>query len=100
VYTTVGKKKVTVTNTGSGTLNIRTLNISSIVVTGDFALVPVTQTKKVTQCVNGTALTAGASCQIKVSFTPTQVGARTGSVNFTDNDPGSPQSGPLSGTGK
>ena len=95
VHTTVGKKKVTVTNTGSGTLNI-----SSIAVTGDFALVTVKQTKKVTPCVNGTSLAAGATCVIKVSFTPTQVGTRTGSVNFTDNAPGSPQSVPLTGTGK
>ncbi len=95
VHTTVGKKKVTVTNTGSGTLNI-----SSIAITGDFALVTVKATKKVTPCANGTALAAGATCVIKVSFTPTQVGARTGSVNFTDNAPGSPQSVGLTGTGK
>jgi subtilase family serine protease len=95
VHTTVGKKKVTVTNSGTGTLNI-----SSIAVTGDFALVPVKATKKITPCVNGTALAAGANCIIKVSFTPTQTGARTGAVNFTDNASGSPQSVGLTGTGK
>jgi subtilase family serine protease len=95
VHTTKGRKKVTVTNSGSATLNI-----SSIAVTGDFALVPVTQTKKVTPCSNGLSLAAGASCVIRVSFTPTQVGARSGAVNFTDNAPGSPQSIGLTGTGK
>lgn len=95
VGTTVGKKKVTVTNSGSATLDI-----TNIAVTGDFALVPVKQTKKVTPCANGTALAPGANCQIKVSFTPTQTGTRTGAVTFTDNAPDSPQSVSLTGTGK
>ena len=92
---TVGKKKVTLTNTGSATLTISTIAIS-----GDFALVPVKQTKKITPCVNGSTVAAGATCIIKVSFTPTQTGLRTGSVQFTDNAPDSPQSVALSGTGK
>ena len=92
---TVGKKKVVVTNTGTATLNI-----STIATTGDFALVTVKQTKKVTPCVNGTSLAPGATCEIKVSFKPTQTGPRTGSVNFTDNAPASPQSVALTGTGK
>ena len=95
VGTAVGKKKVTVTNSGNATLNI-----TNIAVTGDFALVPVKQTKKITPCVNGSAVAPGASCQIKVSFTPTQTGARTGAVTFTDNAPNSPQSVSLTGTGK
>ncbi|MGH9645313.1 MAG: choice-of-anchor D domain-containing protein, partial [Bryobacteraceae bacterium] len=93
--TAAGKKKVTATNTGTSTLTI-----SNIATTGDFALVAVKQTKKVTPCVNGTNLAPGASCLIKVSFTPTQTGTRTGSVNFTDNAPNSPQSVGLTGTGK
>jgi len=36
---------------------------------------------------------------VEVTFTPTQVGARTGSLTFTDNAPNSPQTVPLSGTG-
>jgi len=95
VGVTKGKKKVTATNTGSSVLTI-----SNIATTGDFALVTVKATKKVTPCANGTNLAPGASCLIKVSFTPTQTGARTGSVNFTDNAPGSPQSVSLAGTGK
>ena len=93
--TAAGKKKVTATNTGSATLTI-----GNIAVTGDFALFPVKQTKKITPCANGTNLVPGASCLIKVSFTPTQEGVRTGSVSFTDNAPNSPQSVSLTGTGK
>jgi subtilase family serine protease len=93
--TAAGKKKVVVTNTGSGSLNI-----STIAVTGDFALVAVTKTKKVTPCTNGISLAAGATCEIKVSFTPEATGVLTGDVNFTDNASGSPQSVTLTGTGK
>ncbi|MFZ3340333.1 MAG: choice-of-anchor D domain-containing protein [Terriglobales bacterium] len=95
VGTTKGQKKVTITNTGDATLTI-----SSITTSGDFGLVPVVQTKKKTPCVNGTNLAPGATCLIRVSFSPTQVGARTGSVNFTDNAPDSPQAISLTGTGK
>jgi hypothetical protein len=95
VGVTKGAKKVVLTNTGTGTLNI-----STIATSGDFALVPVKQTKKVTPCVNGGTVAAGASCEVKVSFTPTQTGTRTGDLTFTDNAPGSPQSVALTGTGK
>jgi len=69
-------------------------------VTGDFALVTVKQTKKITPCVNGSVVAAGASCVVKVSFSPTQTGVRTGSLTFTDNAPDSPQTVSLTGTGK
>jgi len=95
VHTTKGKKKVTVTNSGTAALNI-----TSITVSGDFGLVTVNQTKKITPCSNGLSLAPGAACVIKVSFTPSQVGTRTGSVNFADNATGSPQSVALTGTGK
>ncbi len=90
VGVTSGAKKVTVTNTGASTLNF-----TSIATTGDFALFSFTSPKK---C--GSTLAAGKSCIVKVTFTPTQKGSRTGSLNFTDNAPGSPQSVALSGTGK
>ena len=93
--TAAGKKKVILTNTGDASLTISTISA-----TGDFALFPVKQTKKVTPCVSGSVVAAGATCEIKVSFTPTQTGVRTGSVNFTDNASDSPQSVSLTGTGK
>jgi len=92
---TSGAKKLTVQNSGDSTLNI-----TNIAVSGDFAFKAVKATKKVTPCVNGTALVAGATCILKVTFTPTQAGARNGSVQFTDNASGSPQSVSLLGTGK
>jgi kumamolisin len=88
-------KKVTLTNSGSAPLVI-----SSVAVSGDFALKTVKQTKKITPCVNGTSIAASGSCIIEVTFTPTQTGVRTGDVTFTDNAPNSPQEVSLTGTGK
>jgi Abnormal spindle-like microcephaly-assoc'd, ASPM-SPD-2-Hydin len=80
-------KTVTLTNTGTSTLNI-----SNIATSGDFA-----QTTSSKPC--GSTLAAGKSCTIKVTFTPTQVGMRTGTLTLTDNSPSSPQTVALSGTG-
>jgi hypothetical protein len=80
-------KPVTLTNSGSGTLNI-----SNIAISGDFAFT--TSTKP---C--GSTLAAGKNCVLKVTFTPTQVGVRSGNITITDNASGSPQTVPLSGTG-
>lgn len=85
--TTSPVKSVTVTNTGT-----MTLNISSITTSGDFA-----QTTSTTPC--GSTLAAGKSCKIKVTFTPTQLGARSGNITITDNASNSPQTVSLSGTG-
>jgi hypothetical protein len=87
VGTKTTARSVTVANTGSSTLNI-----SSIVISGDFAAA--TSTKP---C--GSTLAAGANCIIKVTFTPTQLGLRTGNITITDNAANSPQTVPLSGTG-
>ncbi len=95
VGTTTGAKKVILTNSGTGTLNI-----STIAASGDFALKAFKATKKITPCVNGTALAPSATCEFKVTFTPTQTGVRNGDVTITDNAPDSPQSVALTGTGK
>jgi hypothetical protein len=87
VGATAAKKVVTLTNTGTSTLNI-----SSITTSGDFGLIASTK-----PC--GSTLAAGKSCTIDVTFTPTQVGARTGTLTLTDNSPSSPQTVALSGTG-
>src|SRR5207245_1491643 len=47
----------------------------------------------------GSSVAAGANCTISVTFTPTAAGSRTGTVKFTDNAGGSPQSVGLTGTG-
>jgi hypothetical protein len=83
-----GAKTVTLTNSGSATLNI-----ASITASGDFAIKTVAKS-----CKNTVA--AGASCLIKVTFTPTQLGVRTGQVTITDDAPDSPQHVSLTGTGK
>jgi hypothetical protein len=88
VGTTSPTKGITVLNSGSATLNI-----SGITISGDFALA--TSTKP---C--GATLAVGKNCKIKVTFTPTQTGTRTGDVTITDNAPNSPQQVPLTGTGK
>ena len=71
----------------------KTLNISSIAVTGadsgDFA-----QTHN---C--GTSLGAGLSCQISVTFTPKAKGTRVGAITVTDGSPPATQTASLSGTG-
>jgi len=95
VGSTGAAKKVVLTNIGNETLNIATIGTS-----GDFALATVIQTKKVMPCVNGGSLAPGATCEVKVTFTPTQTGTRTGDLSFTDNAPGSPQQVSLTGTGK
>jgi len=77
-------QSVTVSNTGGGVLSI-----SSVTSTGDYA-----QTS--TGC---SAITAGASCQISVTFKPTVLGTRTGTLSVTSNGTGSPQTVALTGTG-
>ncbi|HEX8814477.1 MAG TPA: choice-of-anchor D domain-containing protein [Terriglobales bacterium] len=47
----------------------------------------------------GSSLAGGSSCTITVTFNPTAKGARSAGVQFTDNDPTSPQTEPLSGKG-
>ncbi len=87
VGATGAKKAVTLTNTGTATLDI-----GNIATSGDFG-----QTTSAKPC--GSTLALGKSCKIEVTFTPTQVGARTGNITITDNAPNSPQTVALSGTG-
>jgi hypothetical protein len=81
-------KDITLKNTGTGTLDI-----TSIVATGDFAIVTSAE-----PC--GSTLAPKGKCKIAVTFTPTQAGTLTGDVTITDNAPNSPQQVPLTGTGK
>jgi len=84
IGTTSSAQVVTLTNTGSGPLNI-----TSIVASGDFG--------ETNTC--NTSLAAGSSCQISVTFTPKAAGSLVGAVTITDNATGSPQEIALSGTG-
>jgi Abnormal spindle-like microcephaly-assoc'd, ASPM-SPD-2-Hydin len=78
-------KSVTLSNTGTATLNI-----SSITASGDFAISNKT-------C--GATVSAGTSCAVSVTFKPTAKGARQGNLTFTDNALTSPQIVALAGTG-
>jgi subtilase family serine protease len=92
---TSAPKKVILTNVGKSTLNI-----STIITSGDFALKAFTATKKLTPCVNGGTVAVGATCAIEVTFTPTQPGTRTGDVTFTDNASPTTQQVALTGFGR
>jgi len=81
---TSATQEVTLSNAGTAPLTL-----SSITLSGDFAL---THT-----C--GGSLAAGSSCALRVTFTPTASGARTGKVTITDNAAGSPHVIDLAGMG-
>ncbi len=85
VAATSKAKTATLTNGGSVTLDI-----TSITTSGDFA--------QTSTC--GSTLAPGKSCKIEVTFTPTQIGSRTGTLSVNDNGSNSPQTVALSGTGK
>jgi sugar lactone lactonase YvrE len=68
-----------------------TLNFSGIVTSVGFA---------VSSNTCGTSIAAGAQCTVGVTFSPTAVGAATGTLTFTDDVINSPQTVILSGTGK
>ncbi len=84
LLSTSSAKTVTLTNPG-----IATLNIASIVASGDFA--------QTNNC--GTSLAAGANCTLQVTFSPSATGFRSGYITFSDNDPTTTQTVTLSGTG-
>jgi hypothetical protein len=84
VGTSSSAQSVTLTNTGSATLNI-----ISIIVSGDFS--------QTNTC--GSRVGMGTSCVIKVTFKPTAIGTRTGAVSITDNANPATQTISLTGTG-
>ncbi|HEY6339881.1 MAG TPA: choice-of-anchor D domain-containing protein [Bryobacteraceae bacterium] len=89
VETTSPSQPVTVTNSGPGTLVIKSIAFTGAN-PGDFA-----------QTGNCPAdLAVNAACTINVTFTPTATGSRTASMTITDNGSGSPQSVSLTGTGQ
>jgi hypothetical protein len=64
------------------------VTIFSAIASGDFVA---------TGCVQ--SLNPGATCSVRVSFTPTAAGTRTGTVTIVDSTPASPHSFTLTGTG-
>jgi hypothetical protein len=88
VGTTSTAQTDTLTNAGTGTLNISSVQVSGPNAS-DFAA---TNT-----C--GSSLPANAQCTLSVTLTPSAAGVRTASVVFIDTATGSPQSITLTGTG-
>jgi Abnormal spindle-like microcephaly-assoc'd, ASPM-SPD-2-Hydin/Galactose oxidase, central domain/Kelch motif len=84
VGTTSEPQSVELTNTGT-----TTLTISSIAVSGDF----------IAENNCGSSVPAGASCTIRVAFSPSDKGVRSGAVTITDDAANSPQTIALTGTG-
>jgi predicted small lipoprotein YifL len=87
VGTTSAQQTVTVTNTGTSPLTV-----SAVAASGNFAVT------------NGctSAVAAGGTCTIWVTFTPTTTGTRTGTLTITDDAgtvPGTTQTVGLTGTG-
>jgi hypothetical protein len=88
VNTNSKPKKITLTNKGSGVLEIKSLGITGADA-GDFS--------QTNNC--GKSVGAGASCSITVHFKPLVKGPRAADVSVYDNGGGGPQQVPLSGTG-
>ncbi|HUI42984.1 MAG TPA: choice-of-anchor D domain-containing protein [Terriglobia bacterium] len=80
---------VTLTNTGTATLNLTSIAIGGVNA-ADFV--------QTNTC--GTTVGAGKNCTISVTFTPAAGGSRSAALMVTDNAAGSPQTVPLSGSGK
>jgi len=76
----------TITLTNSGSEN---LSVSGVSVTGEFA--------QTNNC--GATLAPAAVCTVNVTFKPTALGSRTGTLSITDNAPQSPQVVTLGGMG-
>jgi len=81
---TSARQNVTVTNTGNASVAI-----SGIAAVGDF--------QETNNCPAN--LSPSAVCTVSVTFSPSAIGVRAGSLNFTDNALGSPQKVTLAGTG-
>jgi hypothetical protein len=88
VGTTSPAQPVTLTNIGSTALAIGSISVTGAN-PGDFA--------QRNNC--GTSLSAGTSCTINVTFTPTANGVRGASLSIADGAAGSPQTVSLTGTG-
>jgi Beta-propeller repeat/Abnormal spindle-like microcephaly-assoc'd, ASPM-SPD-2-Hydin len=85
VGASTASQSVTLTNTGSSTLNISGKALSP----ADYA--------ETDNCPSSLAI--GASCTLNITFTPSVGGADNGSLTVTDDAVGSPQTVALSGSG-
>jgi hypothetical protein len=84
IGSTSSAQAVTLSNTGTAALSITGIAASA-------------QYGQTNTC--GVSVAVGANCTISVTFTPTAMGAQTGTITITDNASGNPQTVTLSGTG-
>lgn len=80
---------VTVTNSGQATLTFGTLTLGGAA-GGDFT--------RAGSCANGASVPAGGTCTIQLSFAPTAVGTRSGTLTVTSNANNGSQTVALSGS--
>ncbi len=88
-----GPQSVALTNLGSATLNVVSINLTGANA-ADFAIA----TSGTTCPVSGGTLIVQAACAVAVQLAPQTAGTKNASLSFTDNAPGSPQQVTLSGT--
>ncbi|MFZ0640443.1 MAG: choice-of-anchor D domain-containing protein [Candidatus Acidiferrales bacterium] len=95
VGATSSPQSVTLTNTGTGTLNITSIGLTGANA-NQFQIYPAGTT-----CPIGGAGVSpnGGTCTIAVEFAPTVVGTANASISIADNAPTSPQAVPLMGGG-
>jgi hypothetical protein len=84
---------ITVTNTGDEALNIRQAAIGGAN-PGQFSIVSGQD-----NCSNNASVVGDGTCTIEVSYTPTSDGAKSATLSIPSNDPDSPATVSLTGTG-
>ena len=90
VGSTSADQIVTVANTGKAPLLLSAVTVGGAQA-GEFA--------KATTSTCGASVAAGASCTLRMNFTPAAVGVRKGTLSIAHNAPGSPAVVALNGTG-
>lgn len=103
--TTAYYTPVTVTNTGTANLIFSAIgfagtNASDFSVTSGFSpSVNPVGGNTLPACSTSTPVAPSASCIVPIDFVPGAAGSRSGSLQFTDNAPGSPHTVTITGTG-
>jgi hypothetical protein len=87
--TTAAPQNLTVSNTGTGPLHVTAIGVSGLNA-GDFSVAG-------SNCL-GTAVAAGTSCSVPVTFAPQASGIRATTLTITDDAANSPQTVTINGT--
>jgi hypothetical protein len=90
VGTVSAAQTFTITDTGTGTLDVASVGLGGAA-PGQFV-------ESNDQC-SGQAIAAGGTCTVEVAFAPTATGTQDATLEIASNDPASPESVALSGTG-